>query len=65
MNAYQSKNQALVEISGFTMGRIGLASRLSVLGWEADAAPQHPAKFRHHGCGDFDADLCFEGAIFG
>ena len=28
MNAYQSKNQALVKISGFTMGEIGLASRL-------------------------------------
>ena len=36
-----------------------------MLGWEADAAPQHPAKFRHHGCGDFDADLCFADAIFG
>ena len=36
-----------------------------MLGWEADAAPQHPAKFLHHGCGDFDADLCFAGAIFG
>ena len=24
----------------------------AVLGWEADdAAPQPPAKFRHHGCG--------------
>ena len=28
MNAYQSKKQALVKISGFTMGEIGLASRL-------------------------------------
>ena len=28
VNAYQSKNQALVKISGFTMGEIGLASRL-------------------------------------
>ena len=27
-NPYQSKNQALVNISGFTMGRIGLATRL-------------------------------------
>ena len=30
MNAYQSKHQALVKISGFTMGRIGLATRLTV-----------------------------------
>ena len=28
MNAYQSKNQALVNISGFTMGRIVLETRL-------------------------------------
>ena len=28
MNAYQSKNQALVNISGFTMREIGLANRL-------------------------------------
>ena len=34
-----------------------------MLGWEADAAPQHPAKFLHHG--DFDSDLCFGGAICG
>ena len=31
MNAYQSKNQALVKISGFTMGEIGLASRLIII----------------------------------
>ena len=35
--------------------------------WEADAVPEHSAKFRHHRCGcvDSDADLSFERAIFG
>ena len=30
MNAFQSKNLAIVKLSGFTMGRIGLATGVSV-----------------------------------
>ena len=35
--------------------------------WEGDGAHQHPAKFLHHrcGCGDYAANICFAGAIFG
>ena len=51
MNAFQSKNLAIVNISGFTMGRIGLATGLIGLQGILDVGHLLPSTIR---AGDHD-----------